>query len=310
MNGRTRIGCIVVMFLFLVGFSAAADPDHLLISTSTPWVIAGSSDTARIDVQVFDETNGPVVSIPVTVWCDDLSMGTVLISQERTDISGLLVASFSPGIRSGDVRIYAAIPGTSIVGSTIQRIDHAAPKIWSALRYPVETEVQTVATIIVRMNDSYGNIVDSKHVAEEVTFLASEYPDSGFLTGSTYATSVRVPVGDGGDVVTQYKMGDMAQNIFIQIQAPGTMVPDTQWIQIRGSAGTATRITSLIEPRNGQARANNEDQFLITYSLYDAQGNPAPNRTFWRDTTLGEHDRFITNDEGIAIIPYGPKKST
>jgi Mg-chelatase subunit ChlD len=308
MRERSIVAGIILVILILPVAVTAADPDYLVLSTDTPWVVAGSTDTARINIQVYNQSEGPVERVPVQVWCAP-SMGTITADGSETDSHGYLSAEFTPGIRSGDAVIHAAIPGTFVNTTFIQRVDHAAPSRWSLLEYSPEATVLSNVSITIRMNDSYSNVIDSRNVAENVLFIDSEGDDGGFWEGTHLVNSIMVPVGLDGNATVLYHTAGMSGDNVIQATGPSTISPRNLWMVIRGVAGEAVSIDSQVEPASGLVIANDQDTFTIVYTITDSEGNPVPSAGFLRDTSLGEHDRFFTNNKGQAMTTYGPKSS-
>ncbi|KUK61635.1 MAG: von Willebrand factor, type A, partial [Methanoculleus marisnigri] len=58
--GGWTYACLVVGLLLLAAPAGALIPDNVTIVTDTPWLTAGSGDTATITVQVSNSTSGNV----------------------------------------------------------------------------------------------------------------------------------------------------------------------------------------------------------------------------------------------------------
>jgi hypothetical protein len=300
---------VLGIIIFLIPGTGAVDPDYLIVTTDVPWVVAGGTDTASVSVTVMNSSIGPISAVPVRIWCEDPTMGTITVDRGLTNANGLVVGTFTSGTRSGVATIIAEVVGIPLRNSTHQRVDHAEPKRWSYLSYPAKLPVNSAATLQIQMKDAYDNVVDDRRIAETVTLLSAGEEGSGFWTGSEYLPRITAPVGADGNVTVQYKVPPIAQNTIIQVSAPPTVISNIQWIVLTSVAVHPSTLYSYLTPENGQVKANDEDTFTLIYTLKDEWGNPVPNAAVWRNTTLGEHDRFLTNDEGIVITRYGPKNS-
>ncbi|MDH7594507.1 MAG: hypothetical protein QHG99_09240, partial [Methanomicrobiales archaeon] len=298
---------VLILLGMMVTWVSALEPDSLQISIDRDWVVAGSKDIAQVTVKVLNKTD-PVSSVKVNLWCEDEKMGTITPSEKKTDAGGTLSVNFNPNTTSGNANICAAVTSnSSIRDCTIIKIDHAEPKKWSTLSYPAVVPVNSNTTITVRLNDMYDNIVENRRYTENIQFsMAGSY---GFWDGVNWVKKIVVPVDEDGNATTIFRTDTIAGSNFIRIDAPSTVLYNTQWITIRGIAVTPEYIISSVEPSSYQVYANNRDVFTITYRVTDGIGNPVPNVFIWRNTTLGERDRFITNSEGIAVTTYGPKRS-
>lgn len=304
---RAKVLCgFVLIFLLLNGAAAL----NVTLDTNKTWVVAGGTDRATITAEVSNVTG----SVQVNIWSDDLTMGTITPTGYQIAPGNKVTATFIPSTKSGDAVIRArAIDGSSVAANAtlIEKVDHAEPKRWSMVAYPPSALVNTVVTITVRLNDTYNNIVENRSIAENhiVTFRGPDGGSAGFWDGTGYSSLISVPVGANGNATVQYRMDSIAGSNVILITAPPTVISSQQWITIKGTPGVPATIQSTMAPAGGQIRANNIDTFTITYVVMDGLGNPVPNTAFWRNTSLNEHDRFITNDEGKVISIYGPKSS-
>jgi hypothetical protein len=311
MKYRIVILGVAICILFLGGIVAA---DQLTIVTGG-WVTAGSSETAGIVITATNNMSNPIKDATLIVYVTDTAMGRVTMNAAQTNTQGQIYGTFEPGTKSGDAIIYAEIAGTTVNTTAIQRVDHATPRKWSLVKYPPSSPVSTNGTITVRMNDQFNNTVDSLREddelrdAEIIFFRDSEDGDGGFWFGSAYVHALAVEVDADGNATVDYRIPSIAGNNVIQITAPKTVSSYIQWIVLRGIAVTPASITSQLYPIDGIATANNRDAFSLTYTVRDVYGNAVPNAPFWRNTSLGERDRFVTNDQGVAVTVYGPKNS-
>ena len=170
MSGWTY-ACLVAGLILLAAPAGALIPDDITIAADTPWVTAGSGETATVTVQVLNNTpdsNTPVAGVAVDFTLDGDS-GGISPAQAVTDDNGTATAVFTPGTRSGDVTVTATVG--SLAGSIDLHIDHAAPyRLAGSPGYRPKVTVGGTTAIIVRMVDRYDNVVDSRRVAENVTF--------------------------------------------------------------------------------------------------------------------------------------------
>jgi hypothetical protein len=312
---------LVILILLLIGGANALQPDQVFISTDTPWLVAGGTATATINVRVVNHSypNSPVEGAKITVSVGNTQIGTILspLSKTNDNLTQNVSFTFKPGTKSGSTPIFvtATNEGKSVYNSTIQNVDHATPKKWSLLSYPYEGTVTHPVTITVRLADAYNNIIDNRSTTDPVVFRAAEGTDGGFWNGSGYVSTYSANITADGNATAWYFLPSIAGGNIIQVTAPATVNPTTQWIVIRGIADEPAIITSQVEPAASEPGyvprvfADNVSMFTITYTVRDALGNPVPATTIWRDALPGEHDRFVTNDEGMVITTYGPQNS-
>jgi hypothetical protein len=319
---RAHLIMLLAILFMIMGFGSASIPDGVIISTDSPWVIAGSTDGARITVQVFNNTN-PISGAQVHVYLDAPTMGTISPEYIRTDANGITERPFLffPGTKSGLVNVFVSVtdPITGMSYSNIswsikQNIDHADPFQWETISYNSPLWVNTTTPITVRLIDRYKNVIDDRRIAETITFSDSEGGDGGFLKDGAFYNKIPVPVQSDGYATVTYKTSSKPSgtNILL-IVAPETTSPNFQWITIQGNATAPTTIESIItsdhDPNPSkphQALANNRDMFSIKYIVEDEFGNPVPNiKVNWLSST-GKTGSSITNAYGYILIRYGP----
>ena len=130
--GGWTYACLVVGLLLLAAPAGALIPDNVTIVTDTPWLTAGSGDTATITVQVSNSTSGNVSFPGVAInFAADSEYGSILPASALTDSAGVATAVFTPTTRSGDVTITAGFfsQGQEVSDATVCRVDHAAPYV-------------------------------------------------------------------------------------------------------------------------------------------------------------------------------------
>jgi hypothetical protein len=307
-----KLFLLMVALILLQGWAGALQPDYVIVSTDTPWLVAGGTATATIQVRVVNSSQPdlPVKDATVTVWSGNTQIGTILSpTSKKIGMSSQNVSfTLKPGTKSGDVNISVIVTneGKMVGNSTIQRVDHAVPIKWSLLAYPFEGTATYPVDITVRFNDTYDNIIENRNVAETVVFRAPEGTDGGFLNGSIRTSNIIVKVGSDGKATARYLLSSAIGANVIQITAPNAVNPGSVWITIRGIATSPYVITSSVEPVSRQLPANNNATFTIIYAISDIYGNPVVNATLWKNTTLGEAEPLVTNDEGMVLTTCGP----
>ncbi len=96
---------------------------------------------------------------------------------------GTAVSTFTVKHRSGTATLKATVTdpsGTSAIApkECTQQIDHDTPCMLSSYDVVSETTVGTIVPITMIYQDRWGNPVDNKRIAENVTFMVSS-PDRG-----------------------------------------------------------------------------------------------------------------------------------
>ena len=317
-----RYGIVLIMLLFIIGGAAALLPDSVVVSTDKPWVIAGGTDTSTVQVMVVNASNpgAPVVGAEVTAWCDDPLMGTISTPTLQKVMAGIqnVTFTFRSGTKSGDAIIRVSVNQTGlavpVTGSGIQKVDHAIPKNYEQIVYPASLSVGTNATILIRLKDQYGNIVDDlrnqSEYSENITFLDS--PDGGgFWENGLIVHKLVVKVNSTGYATALYNVPTTSGISTIQVAAPSSVISNIQWINIRGTAldpKDGGGILSIVSPGT-TIPANGIDTATILYTVIDKYGNSVPSYTFKWWSNIGESIDLTTNAQGQAYIIYGPKSS-
>ena len=314
-----RFGILLFGVLFLCCAAMAAAEPQVHLQTGTPWLVAGSGSTSAVTVTVTDSDGAPLAGQTVTLSCDP-AQGMISPSTVTTGPDGTATATFKVGKKSGAAAITATSEYTdennaslTISSSCDQMIDHAAPYSLAALEYESEITVGSTTGIVLAMEDRYGNRVDARRDAETVRFqVGSPGGRAGISDGSGYSDDVVLPVDEDGYVTADFRADPTAGENIIYATFPGTIAATTLTIYGVGNAVPAS-ITCSVDPYADPVPwvpADGESTFTLTYTLEDAYGNPAGNRSVLISALAGEDRSAVTNSDGQVMISYGPKDAT
>jgi len=316
MNGWTY-ACLVVGLLFLAAPAGALIPDNITLSTDTPWLTAGSGGSSTVTVLVTNGTSAtpvPGAGVDLTV---DSAYGSISPVHVVMGSDGKATATFRHGTRSGTATITATVSheelNESLTGICEQQIDHATPHRIANTLYEPKVTAGGTTEIVVRMVDKYGNVVDGRNVAEEVTFMVGS--PSGLLDGASLVEELSVPVDNAGNVTATLRVDTMAGENIVYIQPPRPILSDM--ISITGVGGLPSSITQFVAPSSGSVPADGKTEVSFTYTLLDEYGNPTAGHGLWVNATLlrlnqpdEQESRLLnTNSLGQVMITYGPEDS-
>lgn len=315
MSGWTY-ACLVAGLILLAAPAGALIPDDITIAADTPWVTAGSGETATVTVQVLNNTpdsNTPVAGVAVDFTLDGDS-GGISPAQAVTDDNGTATAVFTPGTRSGDVMVTATVG--SLAGSIDLHIDHAAPyRLAGSPGYRPKVTVGGTTAIIVRMVDRYDNVVDSRRVAENVTFTVGS-PGGGATFVGGDKDEITVPVDADGNATATLRVDTVEGENIVFIQPPASV--RSEYIFIKGVAdGMPFSITQMVEPASASVPADSDKVIEFTYTLFDEYGNLAEGQGLWVNASIQRGNRpeeretalLYSNSHGQVMITYGPEDS-
>jgi hypothetical protein len=310
-------GIVLVGFLLLCSASTAAETE-VSLNTSTKWLVAGSGDTSNVTVTATNATT-------VVLSCNS-TMGTVTPSTVMTNATGktTATATFRAGTMSGDAVITATALNASgaVVAedTTIRRVDHAAPYRLALKEYTSEATVGSEVSIVLAIEDRYGNRIDNRREvaegrdAETVTFSVGSPDDSAVFVGTGKDTAV-CPVDGAGNVTVTLGLGRKAGENIVYVDLPSP-IADAYFTFYGLSDAPPTSITCAVSPDGTPlpwVPADGKGAFTLTYTLKDAYGNPAGNRSLLITTSLGESlvdPPPRSNSDGRVVVTYGPKDST
>jgi len=318
---------LAIGLLLLAAPAGALVPDTITIETEPGWVTAGGRDVAAITVQVSNSTpdNIPLAGIAVNFAVNE-TYGSILPTQIETNESGQATVFFTPKTLSGDVVIRAGVVHEGLSEPLMQsvdlHIDHAAPYRIKNTWYSPKVTVGREMKIIVRMEDRYRNIVDSKWEddlniplakTDNVTFtVGSPGGEAAFVGGTDMIT---LPVDENGNVTATLRVDKLAGENLVWIQPPAPV--RGEYISIAGVAGPPFNITTAVNPADASVRANGEDKVSFTYSLFDEYGNPSGGWGLWVNASTKrvdqpdeEQSRLLnSSSRGEVMITYGPEDS-
>jgi hypothetical protein len=323
---RVNYGIILILItlIFLPTMVCGLISDDITVWGDPNWAVAGG-EKVSIYVTVENITLGGAISgATVKAIVEDPSMGKIQPATQKTKGGAVSQPfAFTPSTRSGMAGILITVDYTydkidyHAEKEYFQPIDHSTPSALSYLQTNATVPAGTLTDLIVQYRDTYGNPIDCKYedasplplIPEQVIFSDSLDGDGGFWDGSGYVNSITVSVNDTGYAAMRYKVATASGNNILSIRGPDKVSPAVTYVTIKGIGTGPSVILSVITPSNGVVYANNEDTCSLLYTILDSYGNPVPGIAFWRNTTLGESERFVTNNEGKAITIYGPKKN-
>ena len=219
---RWVYACLVIGLVLLAAPVAGQIPDAVAVSTDTEWLTAGSVETAAITENVTNGTPAAGVRDQVELSVDGAD-GSITPAEVVTGADGKATARFRPGTKSGTARITATVLGLDepLNGSVEQRIDHAAPYRLAGLWYDPEVNVSETTDIVLRMEDRYGNPVDNRRVAENVTFMVGSPAGGAKFVGSG-SDKATVGVDETGNATARLRVDTVAGENIVYIQPPAS----------------------------------------------------------------------------------------
>lgn len=312
MNGWTYV-CLAVGLLFLAAPASALIPDDITLDTNKPWLTAGSGDAATVTILVTNGTPAaPVSGVAVDLSVDG-AYGSISATHVTTGSDGEATATFRHGTLSGAATITATVSegvDVPLTDTVEQQIDHAAAHKIANLWYEPKVTAGETTEIVVRMVDEYGNLVDSRNVAETVFFMVGS--PACFVNGTDEIT---VPVDAAGNVTATLRVDTTAGGNVVLIQPPSPL--GLKSFTITGEGGLPAAITQEITPSSGSVPADGKTKVSFTYTLLDEYGNPSGEQGLWVNATLkrlsqpDEYESRLlnTNAYGQVMITYGPEDS-
>ncbi|WOF16843.1 hypothetical protein F1737_09155 [Methanoplanus sp. FWC-SCC4] len=312
---RMLIALLIVPAI-LAGHAYALEDSEVNLETGSEWITAGGSPATITAV---------VSNASVTVSGVDFSCTEPLVYGDTgtaTDSSVPYTTTFA-STKSGTATIEATVRynedgvDKTLTKTVTQKIDHAAPDILKSVSYKYEVTIDQVTPVIIRLEDRYGNLIDSKKEdalggIPESVYLYSSPEDSGFWDGTGYnLNDVQVFVNNDGDAELNFKVSATAGNNVLTIVPPNDI--EIEYRTVIGLANAVPeRIVVGVNPHAGDPPfipADGETKFYITYILEDTYGNPAGNRTIHissSDPTDLPFER-TSNSAGQVMITYGPR---
>lgn len=311
MKGWTY-ACLVAGLLLLAAPAGALIPDRITIGTDTPWVTAGSGETATVTVQVSNSSSGNTSfgGIGVDLAVDSV-YGSISPARVVTDNTGKATAVFRPGTRSGTATITAT--AGSLTGSGEQKIDHVAPYRIANIWYKPEMTAGEETEIVVRVVDRYGNAVDNRSATEIVSFMVGSPNGAAVFVGGT--DEITVSVDAAGNATARLRVDTAAGENIVYIQPPAPV--RGEYISITGVAGPPFEITQVIAPADASVPADGKTKISFVYTLFDEYENPAAGQGLWVNASVKRLDRpeeqqsrlINSNSRGEVMITYGPEDS-
>jgi Mg-chelatase subunit ChlD len=310
--------CLVIGLVLLAAPVAGQIPDAVTVSTDTAWLTAGSGETAAITVNVTNSTPATGVGGVRVELSVDGTDGSITPAKVVTAADGKATARFRPGTKSGTARITATVLyeglDEPLTDSVEQHIDHAAPYRLASLWYNPEVIVGETTDIVLRMEDRYGNPVDSRRVAETVTFMVGS-PAGGARFEESGSDKATVEVDETGNATATLCVDMVAGENIVYIQPPAS-AGSGRYITITAAGGEPAGIYLVVDPASASVPADGDKVIRLTYTLRDAFGNSAPGQGLWVNATIqraGRPDKqsvlLHSNHYGQVMVTYGPEDS-
>jgi len=310
---------LAVGLLLLAAPAGALIPDNITISASPVWLTAGGDNAATITVQVKNSTS-PLEGVGVDFDVDG-TYGSISPLHAVTDSDGKAMADFRPGTVAGTAKITATVPyegpDEPLKESIDLQIDHTIPHAIAGLWYKPEVTAGGEVDITVRMEDRYGNVVDSRREdalgislqAENVTFMVGSPGGGAAFAGDR--DKIPVPVDENGNATARLRVDTVAGENVVYIQPPKPI--KGEYISITGTAdGMPAGIACMAIPHDASAPANGESKVTLMYTLTDAYGNPAAGQDLWVNSSglRGDSKLISSSSRGEVWITYGPEDNT
>jgi len=314
-----RAGLFLFCLLLICNCAAAAEPYDISVTTGTDWLIANGADQTTVTATVTVD-GAPVAGVGVIFTCDP-AMGSLAPATAVTDGNGVARSLFTAATQSGAATITASASyedesGHNTVSTSCeQQIDHSTPYGLAFRTYTSEVPVGSVTPIVLAMQDRYGNPIDSRRTIETVHFTVGSPGGSAGIYDpalGSYADDCVLSVDEDGNVTAVLKTSPLVGENIVYIDLPSP-VADTYFtvygIGNRIPASIECSITPTGTP-NPWLPADGISKFSILYTLKDAAGNPAGNRSLTITALPGEDRCVTTNSDGQIMVAYGPKDTT
>jgi hypothetical protein len=346
-KGEMKMGYIshvvaysLILTILLVGVAGAVIPDSVIGSTSKEWLVANGDDSATLFFKVQNNSIGPgpgigpVPGLRVDFSLNNTDFGILNATPLMTDLDGVVSPKLYTKTKSGTVLVYANIsykiddsnlsePLKYLNYTFPQKIDHDTPYKISYDNFPDGVvNVGTELPVTIRLQDYWGNLVDSKNQRENVTFSVQGSPGdlAVFKNGVSSLSSLNVSDNTKGDFNTTLKVSTLPGYHSILVKPLDMPVSEHPYYVRTIANGTPFRIISQVELTDGSTgsasgipypyiAADGFSRFFITYTVFDQYGNPVSDRVLKFNTTIPGEEKYLpaTTDLGQVKILYGPK---
>jgi len=323
---RWTYACLAMGLLLLAAPAGALIPDDITLTSDTPWLTAGSGETATITVNVTN-SNDPVSGAAVDLEVDS-AYGSISRTHVVTGDDGTATAVFKPGTRSGTATITATVSHEELdkplTDSVEQQIDHEKPYRIANILYEPEVTAGETTEIVVQVADRYGNLVDGRRESaegsdpEEVFFMVGSPTENATFIGATKPDEIEMPVNTAGDAIATLRVDTVAGENLVWIRPPAPIgFSGSRSISITGLGGLPADITQAVDPDSGSVPADGDKVIELTYTLLDKYGNRAPGQGLWVNASIQRGDRpaerqdvlLYSNRYGQVAVTFGPEDS-
>ena len=287
------------------------------------WLVAGSGITSTIRVS-YTGSESPVIHYVAFTSFEKDTYGDV--SNSHVTISPFETVFSASKNTAGNAPIGVHINytkdgvGYDFYRNVSQDIDHNVPYKTQSPNFESEVSINGTTEITLKMEDKYGNLVDSRYeddpavsgaTPEIVTFSTTSTAGSGFFDGIGYSAELlSVKVNSEGSAIAKFKVGTEAGPKYLIHMVPPSPLSD-KWLTITaiGDAKPYAIAVSVV-PDDGvtpHVPADGESKFYLTYTLFDQYGNPSGNQSLHlKDSVIGSESTQRTNSEGVVYFAFGP----
>lgn len=297
-------------------------PDSITFNTTKDWLVANGVDSTIASVVTYNKTY-PIPNLEVDFLVLESGMGIFQPVNTTTNALGTAQSQFTTQHKSGNATLKAFIryPWEGSEGvierQYIQKIDHDNPYALSSYNIPSEVSVGATIPLILRYIDQWGNPIDDRRIAENVTFMVSSPDEDAFFTYSNSSIAI-IPVNAYGEAIGMFRASLSPAIDVVRVDPDMGSIPDNYYFIQALANRSPISIEQVFEPEGIQGKppkvyADGQSTFSIVYTVRDeffngVMNTPVMITTF--DVTTGdqvEEQTVYTNSLGQAMLTYGPK---
>jgi len=299
-------------------------PDTIWFNTTKEWLVANGTDSNLARVVAYNETY-PIPNLEVSFNVLEPEMGTFSPPLSVTDVTGTAQSRFTVKYKSGNVTLKAFIKyeweGTETIVEQqyTQKIDHDTPYVLSSYNVPSEVSVGSIVPLIMTYKDRWGNPVDDRRIAENVTFMVSSPLEDAIFVNASSMVAV-FPVNYAGEAIAWMQASLSPSINVVRVDPDMGTIPDKYFFIQAIANRSPIRIEQVFEPEGYMGNppktyADGISRYAIEYIVTDEFNNGVMNTpvqvTTFDATTEEQVEQLIvyTNSIGQALLTYGPKTS-
>jgi len=299
-------------------------PDTIWFNTTKEWLVANGTDSAFARVVAYNQTY-PIPNLGVNFHILEPEMGTFQPDFSITNIDGTAQSLFRVKYKSGNATLKAFIRyewegiESIVERQYIQKIDHDTPYSLSSYNVPSEVSVGSITPLIMTYRDRWGNPVDDRRIAENVTFMVSSPMEDALFVNTSSMVAI-FPVNYAGEAIAWLQASLSPSINVVRVDPDMGTIPDKYFFIQAIANRSPVRIVQLYEPEGYMGNppklyADGNSRFSIEYTVTDEYQNGVMNTpvevTTWEvGTGTKVEERIVfTNSFGQALLTYGPKSS-